>query len=293
MGGLGRHHQHPLAVAELPVDDADVGDDASVGVVDRVEDQGPGRRVRVADRRGQLADDLVEQGGDPVAGLGRHPQHLGRVAADDVGQLCGVLVGLGAGQVDLVEHRDDVQVGVQGQVEVGQGLCLDPLRGVDQQHRTLAGGQRARHLVGEVDVAGGVDHVEHVVHPGHFPGHPHSLGLDGDAAFALDVHPVEVLGAHGPGIDHAGELQHPVGQRRLAMVDVGDDAEVPDDLRGRTTRRGHGGRTHEVGLPGRTRSEVPHHPTPVRVDGPVAPRAASGRRHRRRPRHLSRTRVRR
>ena len=26
-------------------------------------------------------------------------------------------------------------------------------------------------------------------------------------------------------------LQHPVGQRRLAVVDVGDDAEVPDDSR--------------------------------------------------------------
>ena len=36
-------------------------------------------------------------------------------------------------------------------------------------------------------------------------------------------------------VDDTGELQHPVGQRRLAVVDVGDDAEVPD-LR----RRGEG-----------------------------------------------------
>src|SRR5690349_8748740 len=61
------------------------------------------------------------------------------------------------------------------------------------------------------------------------------LRLDRDTALALDVHPVEVLGAHRPLVDDAGELQHPVGQRGLAVVDVSDDAEVPN-LR----RRGEG-----------------------------------------------------
>ena len=60
------------------------------------------------------------------------------------------------------------------------------------------------------------------------PRQPDVLRLDGDAALALDVHPVEVLGAHVAALDDAGDLEHPVGQRRLAVVDVGDDAEVPD-----------------------------------------------------------------
>src|SRR6185312_17124548 len=67
------------------------------------------------------------------------------------------------------------------------------------------------------------------------PWQPDVLSLDGDAAFPLDVHPVQVLGAHIAVRDDTGELQHPVGQRRLAVVDVGDDAEVPN-LR----RRGEG-----------------------------------------------------
>ncbi len=71
--------------------------------------------------------------------------------------------------------------------------------------------------------------------PSNVPRQPHVLGLDGDAALALDVHPVEVLGAHIPVRDDTGELQHPVGQRGLAVVDMGDDAEVPN-LR----RRGEG-----------------------------------------------------
>ena len=56
--------------------------------------------------------------------------------------------------------------------------------------------------------------------------HPHVLGLDGDAALALDVHRVEVLGAHESRVDGAGDLQDPVRQRGLAVVDVSDDAEV-------------------------------------------------------------------
>ncbi|MPM84942.1 hypothetical protein SDC9_132018 [bioreactor metagenome] len=83
---------------------------------------------------------------------------------------------------------------------------------------------------------GRVDHVEHVVVAGAAPRHPHSLGLDRDAALALDVHPVEILGAHRPLVHHAGELQHAIGQCRLAMVDVGDDAEVADDGRVSATR---------------------------------------------------------
>ena len=49
--------------------------------------------------------------------------------------------GLRGRQVDLVEHRDDVEVVLQRQVEVGQGLRLDALRRVDEQHRALTGGQ--------------------------------------------------------------------------------------------------------------------------------------------------------
>ena len=58
-----------------------------------------------------------------------------------------------------------MQVGSQRQVQVGQGLGLDSLRRVDQQDRALAGRQRPGDLVGEVDVARGVDEVEDVVVP--------------------------------------------------------------------------------------------------------------------------------
>lgn len=78
-------------------------------------------------------------------------------------------------------------------------------------------------------MAGGVDEVQgvgDVVQRGERQ--PHRLRLDGDAALALNVHPVEVLFAHPAVIDDSGQLEHAVGQRRLAMIDVRDDAEVAD-----------------------------------------------------------------
>jgi hypothetical protein len=126
-----------------------------------------------------------------------------------------------------------VEIVLQCQVEVGERLRLDPLGGVDEQDGTLTGRQAATNLVREVDVARGVDHVQHglcalagaLADP---PRHPDRLAFDRDAPLALDVHPVQVLVPHQAGVDHLGELQHPVGQRGLSVVDVGNDAEVPD-----------------------------------------------------------------
>ena len=151
------------------------------------------------------------------------------VEADHVLDLLLDAVGVGGGQVDLVEDGQDLEVVVERLVDVGERLRLHALAGVDHQHRALAGGERARDLVGEVDVARRVHQVEliglavlgAVVEA-------HGLRLDGDAALALDVHRVEDLLLHLPVGDVAAQLDQPVGQRRLAVVDVGDDREVAD-----------------------------------------------------------------
>ena len=54
VGGAGGHHPDALALVELAVDDTDVGDDAAVGVVDRVEDHRAGGGVGDADRGGDV-----------------------------------------------------------------------------------------------------------------------------------------------------------------------------------------------------------------------------------------------
>ena len=158
--------------------------------------------------RRDALDHRVEQLGHALAGLGADAQDLVGRDAEHVLDLGRVAVGVGRRQVDLVERGHDLEVVLERQVAVGQRLGLDALGRVDQQDHALAGGQRPRHLVAEVDVAGRVDQVEDVV----AVVEAHALELDGDAPLALEVHRVEVLGPHVPGVDGAGQLEHPVGQ---------------------------------------------------------------------------------
>ena len=241
VGCPGTHHEDLLAVTQSAIDDADIGDDAAVGVVDRVEDEGTSWSVGHSFGSRHLSDDGVEQVVYPVTGLRGDPQHLGLITSNDSGDLSGVTIRFGARKVNLVENWDDLQVGLQGQVQVGQGLGLDALSRVDEQNRPLTSLQGPRDLVGEVDVPRGVDHVENVGGTVDLPRHPHRLGLDGDAAFPLDVHTVQVLSASAALVKDTGDLQHPVGQGRLAVVNVRDDAEVPNDGRicAARLRRGH------------------------------------------------------
>ncbi len=79
---------------------------------------------------------------------------------------------------------------------------------------------------------GCINQIQHVLTTvGGREGQSDGLRFDRDAPFPLDVHPVEVLGAHRAVVDNAGDLQHPIGQGRLAVVDMGDDAEVSDGSR--------------------------------------------------------------
>ena len=142
--------------------------------------------------------------------------------------------------LDLVEDRDDLMIVVERLVNVGERLGLDALRGVDHQQRAFTGSQRTRHLVGEVDVTGRVHQVEDVVLAVlRLVVEADGLGLDGDAALTLDIHRIEHLLLHLAVLQPAGGLDQTVGQRRFAMVDMGDDGKVADvGNRGFAHRRG-------------------------------------------------------
>ena len=116
---------------------------------------------------------------------------------------------------------------VNGHVEIRDGLCLNTLRSVYDKQCTFAGGNRARHLVREVHVSRSVYQVEYVVFSvGRLVVHLNGMALDGDAALTLQIHIVE----HLPLGDLNGLrlFQQAVGQRRLSMVDVGDDTKIPN-----------------------------------------------------------------
>jgi hypothetical protein len=55
--------------------------------------------------------------------------------------------------------------------------------------------------------------------------------FDGDAAFALQIHRVQHLRHHLALAERAGHFKQTIRERGLAVVDVRNDAEIPDSLR--------------------------------------------------------------
>ena len=174
-------------------------------------------------------DDGLQRFLDADAGLGADLDGAGGVDADHVLDLLGHAVAVGGGQVDLVQDRDDLVVGVDGLVDIGQRLRLDPLGAVDDQQRALDRAHRAADLIGEIHMAGRVDQVEDVFLAiiGHVVD-ADGVGLDGDAALTLDIHGVQQLLFHVPVLDGASGLDEAVSERGFPVVDMGDDREIAD-----------------------------------------------------------------
>ncbi len=132
-------------------------------------------------------------------------------------------------KVDLVDARHDIEPGIHGKRRIRDGLCLDALRRIDDEHGSLASSKRARDLIGEVHVSRCIDQVEEirltvisVIHDAH------GVRLDRDAALLLDVHGVKYLRGEVALLDRMGQLEDAVRYRRLAVVDVRDDGEIAD-----------------------------------------------------------------
>jgi hypothetical protein len=114
---------------------------------------------------------------------------------------------VGDGEVDLVEDRDDLQVVLHRQVQVGERLGLDALARVHDEECPLASRDCARDLVGEVHVPRGVDEVQRPLAVVATIQDPDGLGLDRDAPLPLDVHRVQDLGHPLPLRDRLGDIQ--------------------------------------------------------------------------------------
>ncbi len=118
---------------------------------------------------------------------------------------------------------------VDGEVGVGEGLRLDPLRCIDDEEGALACGKTATDFIREVDVAGRVDQVENVGASVSCPiGKADRLRLDGDAALALDIHRIEHLRTHLALAEGAANFDQTVGEGRFAVINMGDDGKVAD-----------------------------------------------------------------
>ena len=69
---------------------------------------------------------------------------------------------VGVRQINLVDDRNDREVLLHRQMNVGHRLRLDALRGINDQQRAFARAQAARHFIGKIHVPGRIDTPGHV-----------------------------------------------------------------------------------------------------------------------------------
>ncbi len=104
---------------------------------------------------------------------------------------------LRAGQVNLIDDRQHVQVMVESKVDVGQRLRLNPLRRIHYQDRAVTGRKAAGYLIVKVDMAGGINQVKNILFPILGPVYnTDSLRLDRNPALPLQIHVVQHLRLH-------------------------------------------------------------------------------------------------
>ncbi len=53
------------------------------------------------------------------------------------------------------------------------------------------------------------------------------MRFDGDTALALEIHGIQHLLGHLPVGEAAAQVDQPVGQGGLTVIDMGDDREIP------------------------------------------------------------------
>src|SRR6202040_2338150 len=77
----------------------------------------------------------------------------------------------------------------------------------------------------------GVDEIELVQLTGdRFEAQRHTLGFDGNAALALQIHAVENLGLHLARIESTAFLDEAISQCRFAVVNMSNDGKIADIL---------------------------------------------------------------
>ena len=87
---------------------------------------------------GDQKNDSLKQVVDALAGLARNAHGVIGGNGELIFNLGLHLIGMGAGQIDLVDCGNNVEIGVHGKRGVGDRLGLNTLRGVHNEHRAFA-----------------------------------------------------------------------------------------------------------------------------------------------------------
>ena len=191
------HHADPHALAQTALHNTHVQHYALVGIKLGVKHQRLKRCGRISLRRRHAGNNRLQHILNAQAGLSTAQHRIRCIYADNVLNFLFYMLRVGARQVNFVDNGNNLQIIIQRQIHVRQGLRLNALGRVNNQQRTLARSQRTRNLIGKIDVTGSINKIEHILLAvARLVDAAHGLRLDGNAALALQIHGVQNLVLH-------------------------------------------------------------------------------------------------
>ena len=141
MRRTGAHHPDFHTLLDLAMAHPHQRHHAEIGVIPAVHQQCGQRGSRVALRRRHLRDDSFQNIGNANTRLGAAFDGVIGRKTDYLLDLAAHPFRFGGGQVDLVQDRHHLMISLDGLVDIGEGLRLDALAGINHQKRSLAGRQ--------------------------------------------------------------------------------------------------------------------------------------------------------
>ena len=138
---------HLVSLPDDTVHNLEVSNNAPERVEYRIEDQSLQRRFLITFGMRNTLNDCLKNLLNPHSRLTGSADYLLTLTAEQLYNFILYFFGHGARHITLIDNRNNLQVMLDGHVEIGNGLRLHALRRIHNEQRPLTSGNRARHLV--------------------------------------------------------------------------------------------------------------------------------------------------
>ncbi len=223
----GSHHADRRSLFNRSLHNPAENNYAFIRIIQGIKNQSLQGVVRAASGSRYLIYNLFQHILDSHAVLSGNQRRVLRLDPDHILNLFNHTLRLGAGKVDLIDYRKNIQVMIQSQINVGKCLGFNSLGGVHHQYSAVAGRKAAAYFIIEIHMPRRIDQVKNVFLSVFRPvDGTYGLRLDGNASLPFQFHIVKHLRLHLPAGKKACFFYNPICQRRLAVIDMGHNTKI-------------------------------------------------------------------
>ena len=143
----------------------------------------------------------------------RYQRCIAGIQSDYIFNFLAHNIRLCTGKINFIDNRNDFQIIIQSQIDIGQCLCLDALCRIHNQNGSLTGRKRTGYLICKIDMSRCIDQMENIILSIlRFIFQLYGIQLDRDAALPFQIHGIQQLFLHFPLFNSICNFKNTIGQ---------------------------------------------------------------------------------